>query len=79
MAGPSYNACISFAWISRKHLVLEPTTRGVLVRDVGSSNGSMVDSVRIGRNQERLIDGDCLVRLGPHFAFKIVFYPAFDG
>lgn len=66
-------------WISRKHLVLEPTKSGVMVRDVGSSNGSMVDSVRIGRNQARLIDGDCLVRLGPHFAFKIVFYPAFDG
>lgn len=65
-------------WISRKHLELQPTPNGVMVRDVGSSNGSMVDGVRIGRSQARLIDGDCLVKLGPHFAFKIVFYPAFD-
>ena len=66
-------------WISRKHLSLEPTASGVMVRDNGSSNGSVVGGIRIGRNQARLVDGDCLVRLGPHFACKIVFYPAFDG
>lgn len=62
-------------WISRRHVTLEPSSCGIVVRDAGSSNGTMVDTVRVGRNQSRLIDGDCTVRIGSAFACKIVFYP----
>lgn len=62
-------------WISRRHVVLEPVRGGVMVRDAGSSNGTRADGVRIGRGESRLIDGDCTLRLGPHFGCKIVFYP----
>lgn len=65
-----------YRWVSRKHVVLEPSQNGVVVRDAGSSNGTRADQVRIGRSQSRLIDGDCVLHLGPDFACKIVFYPS---
>lgn len=62
--------------ISRRHVVLEPARNGVIVRDAGSSNGTVVDQVRIGRMGSRLVDGDCVVRLGTGFSCKIVFCPS---
>lgn len=48
--------------VSRHHAVLEPDGDGWVLRDLGSSNGSFINSHRVER--QRLEHGDCL-QLGP--------------
>jgi pSer/pThr/pTyr-binding forkhead associated (FHA) protein len=48
--------------ISRRHLVVEPVEDGIVVRDVGSSNGTTVDGARLER--PRLLERGQVVRFG---------------
>jgi len=61
--------------VSRRHVQLEATPTGVLIRDLGSKNGTYADSLSIPRQGSRTIASDCVVRLGSDFQFKIVFCP----
>lgn len=46
------------AEVSRKHCLLHPTEKGLLVRDLGSQNGTVVNGVRI--------ESETLMRPGDH-------------
>lgn len=61
--------------VSRRHVQLEATPTGVLIRDLGSKNGTYADSVQVPRKGSSTIASDCVVRLGSDFQFKIVFCP----
>jgi hypothetical protein len=61
--------------VSRRHVQLEATPTGVLIRDLGSKNGTYADCMPIPRKGSSTIAGDCVVRLGSDFQFKIVFCP----
>jgi DNA-binding NtrC family response regulator len=45
-SGPGNDVVLSDPTISRKHLVVEPRAEGVILRDVGSTNGSFVQGAR---------------------------------
>jgi DNA-binding NtrC family response regulator len=45
-SGPGNDILLSDPTISRKHLVIEPRTEGVIARDLGSTNGSFVQGAR---------------------------------
>ena len=45
--------CLSDVTVSRHHLRLEPTGTGVVVRDLGSTNGTWVDGMRVDRVEAR--------------------------
>jgi DNA-binding NtrC family response regulator len=47
--------------VSRRHLLLEVTPRGVALRDLGSTNGTKVSGVRV---QEALVEGAAVLTLG---------------
>jgi len=49
--------------VSRQHCSLTPTDKGLLVRDLGSQNGTLVNSVRI--EAETLMQPGDLVQIGP--------------
>ena len=61
--------------VSRRHLQLEATPTGVLIRDLGSKNGTYADGTPIPSKGSSTIGSDCVVRLGSDFQFKIVFCP----
>jgi two-component system, NtrC family, nitrogen regulation response regulator GlnG len=45
-SGPGNEVLLSDPTISRKHLVIEPRNEGVILRDLGSTNGSFVQGAR---------------------------------
>jgi DNA-binding NtrC family response regulator len=45
-SGPGNDVLLSDPTISRRHLVIEPRADGVILRDVGSTNGSFVQGAR---------------------------------
>src|SRR5262245_52675738 len=49
--------------VSRQHCALTPTDKGLLVRDMGSQNGTIVNSVRI--EAETLMQPGDLLQIGP--------------
>ncbi len=49
--------------VSRKHCVLRPTAEGLMLSDLGSSNGTLVNDVRI--DSERLLVPGDTIRIGP--------------
>jgi hypothetical protein len=49
--------------VSRKHCILRPTPEGLVVSDLGSSNGTLVNDVRI--DSERLLVPGDTIRIGP--------------
>jgi len=61
--------------ISRRHAELEPAQEGILLRDLGSANGSFVASARVPEGGSVILDEDALLRFGPSLAVKLVFYP----
>lgn len=61
--------------VSRRHVQLEATSTGVLIRDLGSKNGTYANDMSIPRKGSSTIASDCVVRLGSDFQFKIVFCP----
>jgi pSer/pThr/pTyr-binding forkhead associated (FHA) protein len=56
-------------WVSRQHCMLRVTTDGILIRDLGSRNGTLVNGVRL-RDEQRLQLGDQL-QVGP-IVFEVV-------
>ncbi|MBS2027254.1 MAG: FHA domain-containing protein [Deltaproteobacteria bacterium] len=55
------NICISDREVSKEHAVVERRGSEVIVRDLGSSNGTFVNEAKIG--EHRLKDGD-IIRVG---------------
>jgi predicted component of type VI protein secretion system len=49
--------------VSRQHCSLTPTDKGLLVRDLGSQNGTLVNSVKI--EAESLMQPGDLIQIGP--------------
>jgi pSer/pThr/pTyr-binding forkhead associated (FHA) protein len=49
--------------VSRQHTSLSPTDKGLLVRDLGSQNGTIVNSVKI--EAETLLQPGDLLQIGP--------------
>jgi len=47
--------------VSRRHAIVETTQGGLLVRDLGSTNGTFVDDVRV---KEAYLQPGCVVRVG---------------
>jgi pSer/pThr/pTyr-binding forkhead associated (FHA) protein len=59
-------------WVSRQHCLLRVAEDGVVLRDLGSRNGTLVNGTRV-KGECRLADGDKL-QIGP-----LVFQLAMDG
>jgi len=53
---------------SRQHCTLTPTDKGLLVRDLGSQNGTLVNAVRI--ESETLMQPGDMLQIGP-IAFEL--------
>ncbi len=49
--------------VSRKHCVLRATSRGILVRDLGSRNGTLINDILI--EKESLLHPGDMLRIGP--------------
>ena len=49
--------------VSRKHCILRSTPEGLMLSDLGSSNGTLVNDVRI--DSERLLVPGDMIRIGP--------------
>ena len=45
--------------VSRRHAEVRPTSRGYVVVDLGSTNGTLVNGTRI-RDEQAIADGDIL-------------------
>lgn len=52
------------AEVSREHCALIPTDKGLLIRDLGSQNGTIVNNVRI--ENETLVQPGDFLQIGPH-------------
>ncbi|MCC6533632.1 MAG: FHA domain-containing protein [Burkholderiales bacterium] len=61
--------------ISRRHAELEPTGKGILLRDLGSSNGTYVGDEPLPFNGAALLDEDVQLHFGSNLAVKLVFLP----
>ncbi len=61
--GPECHVRPNSEMVSRQHCLLRVTEAGVHIRDLGSSNGTLVNGTRVVEEQV-LHDGD-LVQLGP--------------
>jgi hypothetical protein len=62
--------------ISRRHAELEPAAQGVIVRDLGSSNGTYVGGHPVAYCGQMLLDQDVQLQFGTSLAVKLVFLPA---
>ena len=51
--------------VSRQHCLLTPTADGVVVRDLDSRNGTFIDSVPIGHNEDVLMRPGSSLTVGP--------------
>lgn len=61
--------------ISRRHVELSPVASGVIVRDLGSSNGTYVDESRLAPGKALLLREDVRLRFGPSLIAKLAFFP----
>jgi DNA-binding NtrC family response regulator len=59
--GPACELRLRDAEVSRRHVALEPTPEGVRITDLGSTNGTFVDRVRV---IEAILLGDEVVQIG---------------
>ena len=67
--GPECHVRPNSDWISRQHCLLRVTADEVHIRDLGSTNGTLVNGVRVV-GERKLESGDRL-ELGP-FVLKVV-------
>jgi hypothetical protein len=76
---PEFSALARQLWadqrISRRHADLSPVEDGVIIRDLGSSNGTYVDDVRLTPGKALLLHHDVRLRFGPSLIAKLVFFP----
>ena len=61
--GPECHVRPNSEWVSRQHCLLRITDEGPVIRDLGSTNGTVVNGARVV-GERRLIAGDQL-QLGP--------------
>ncbi len=61
--------------ISRRHAELSPVEDGVLIRDLGSSNGTYIDEARLPPGKTLVLRHDVLLRFGPSLVAKLAFFP----
>lgn len=59
--------------VSRRHALLCPTEGGVLVQDLGASNGTYVDDTPIPYATTRLVSADACLRFGTDLAVMLTF------
>ena len=61
--GPECHVRPNSAWVSRQHCMLRVTDDGALVRDLGSSTGTLVNGLRVVG--ERVLSAGDRLHLGP--------------
>ena len=62
--------------VSRRHLLLRPTSNGLYAVDLGSTNGTFIDGLPLGINQAKVLKEEDLVTLGRlHVKIKILKRP----
>jgi hypothetical protein len=61
--------------ISRRHAELEPRGEGIVVRDLGSSNGTYLGDKLLPHRGASLLGEDVQLRFGTNLAVKLVFLP----
>jgi DNA-binding NtrC family response regulator len=59
--------------VSRRHVILEPTRMGLSVVDIGSTNGTMINGVRV---REAIVDVGAVIAIGDT---RLVIQPATEG
>jgi len=76
---PAYSTFARQLWadprISRRHAEIEPQPDGLLLRDLGSSNGTYIDDELLPARSSILITSDIQLRFGTDLAVKLVFLP----
>lgn len=77
---PAYSTFARQLWadprISRRHAEIEPAGSGLLLRDLGSSNGTYIGDELVPARESTHISGDTQLRFGTDLAVKLVFLPA---
>ena len=73
--GPECHVRPNSDLVSRQHCLLHVDDAGAEIRDLGSTNGTLVNGKRV-RDARALHDGDT-VQLGP-LVLKVIFVPADD-
>jgi hypothetical protein len=61
--------------ISRRHAEVEPGPEGIVVRDLGSSNGTYVGDRPVPQRGSMLLGDDVQLRFGTNLTVKLVFLP----
>jgi len=61
--------------ISRRHATIEPTETGVIVCDMGSSNGTYVDDRPLRYAGTHIVPNDAVLKFGSDLAVELVFIP----
>lgn len=61
--------------ISRRHAELVPDEDGIVLRDLGSSNGTYIGDVPLPANSSTVVYDDVQLRFGTNLAVKLVFLP----
>jgi pSer/pThr/pTyr-binding forkhead associated (FHA) protein len=68
--GPECHVRPNSEWVSRQHCLLRITEEGPLIRDLGSTNGTVVNGARVVG--ERLLQAGDQLQLGP-LVLQVVF------
>jgi hypothetical protein len=76
---PEYSPFARQLWadprISRRHAEIEPAAAGIVLRDMGSSNGTYVGDRPLPHGGSALLGDDVQLRFGFNLAVKLVFLP----
>lgn len=67
--GPECHIWPNSDWVSRQHCILRVTDNGVFLRDLGSTNGTLVNGVRVVG--EQVLKSEDQIQVGP-LVFKVV-------
>ncbi|MCC6535578.1 MAG: FHA domain-containing protein [Burkholderiales bacterium] len=61
--------------VSRRHALVEPAAGGVLLKDLGSTNGTYVDDEPLHYSGARVLAEDAVIKFGTQLAVMLVFVP----
>jgi hypothetical protein len=61
--------------ISRRHAEIEPRAEGIVLRDLGSSNGTYLGDKLLPNRGSSLLGSDVQLRFGTNLAVKLVYLP----
>lgn len=62
---PDNDLVLAHPLVSRRHAELRLGAEGVTLTDLGSSNGTFIDSVRLLENQPHTLSNDTVIQIGP--------------